>query len=71
LLQEADETRFKRRLGVLPGLTRPWQLGGRSELGFEHMLEFDIEYIEHWNILEDVHIILNTAVCVLSRRGAY
>ena len=33
LLREADEARFRRRLGVLPGLTGPWQLGGRSEPG--------------------------------------
>ena len=71
LLQEIDEFRFRRRLGVLPGLTGPWQLGGRSDLGFEYMVDMDIEYIERWSLRRDLQLIVRTAVNVLSCRGAY
>lgn len=71
LLQEIDESRFRRRLGVLPGLTGPWQLGGRSDLGFEYMVDMDIEYIERWSLRRDLQLIVRTAVNALSCRGAY
>jgi len=70
LLREADEHRFRRRLGVLPGLTGPWQLAGRSSLGFEFMTDLDIYYIDNWCLMSDIYIIIGTFFSVLARRGA-
>ena len=36
-----------RRLQVLPGLTGPWQVGGRSELDYERMVQLDLDYVEN------------------------
>ena len=70
LLREVDEHRFRRRLGVLPGLTGPWQLAGRSSLGFDYMTDLDIDYIDDWCLFDDILIIVRTFVGVLARRGA-
>jgi lipopolysaccharide/colanic/teichoic acid biosynthesis glycosyltransferase len=70
LLQEIDEPRFQRRLGVLPGLTGPWQLAGGSSLGIRNMLDLDIYYIETWSLQSDLMLIASTLVGVLARPGA-
>jgi len=71
LLREVDEARFLRRLGVLPGLTGPWQVGGRSELGYGEMLDMDIDYIQRWSLRRDLHLIASTAVKAFTCPGAY
>jgi lipopolysaccharide/colanic/teichoic acid biosynthesis glycosyltransferase len=35
-----------RRLEVRPGLTRLWQISGRSRIGFEEWMRLDLEYIQ-------------------------
>jgi lipopolysaccharide/colanic/teichoic acid biosynthesis glycosyltransferase len=62
---------FARRLDVLPGLTGPWQVSGRSEVGFERMLELDLDYIEHGTLWTDFRIFWRTVMIVLLGRGAY
>lgn len=70
-LAALDPMAYARRLEVLPGLTGPWQVGGRSELNHEGMLKLDIDYIDNWSIGLDLKIIAKTFVVVLRRRGAY
>jgi len=62
---------YARRLQVMPGLTGPWQISGRSELGYESMVKLDVDYIEHWSLSKDLWIICKTAFVVLLGRGAY
>jgi lipopolysaccharide/colanic/teichoic acid biosynthesis glycosyltransferase len=62
---------YTRRLQVIPGLSGPWQIGGRSEVGYERMLELDLQYIETWSLGRDLWIICKTFLVVLLRRGAY
>jgi lipopolysaccharide/colanic/teichoic acid biosynthesis glycosyltransferase len=62
---------YRRRLEVLPGLTGPWQVGGRSEVDYSRMLELDLNYVENWSLLQDLRIICKTFVVVLRRQGAY
>jgi len=69
-LQEADEARYHRRLGALPGLTGPWQVSGRSRTGFDDMLNLDLEYIEHWTLGRDLRLLLRTFPIVVTCRGA-
>ena len=55
----------------MPGLTGPWQVGGRSEVDYERMVELDVDYVENWSIGRDLKIIAKTFFVVLLRRGAY
>ncbi|MEK4653928.1 MULTISPECIES: sugar transferase [Niallia] len=61
----------KLRLLVVPGCTGLWQVSGRNELGFQQMVELDIEYIKKRTILFDVKIILKTVKCMFKPNGAY
>jgi lipopolysaccharide/colanic/teichoic acid biosynthesis glycosyltransferase len=70
-LLASDPEGHWRRLMVLPGVTGPWQINGRSELNHERMVELDLEYVEHWSLGRDLWIICKTFVVVLLRRGAY
>jgi lipopolysaccharide/colanic/teichoic acid biosynthesis glycosyltransferase len=71
LLREQDERGFAERLTVLPGLTGPWQVGGRSQVGAEHMLRLDLDYVANWSPWLDLRIIAKTCVVLLLGRGAY
>ena len=61
---------FERRSKVRPGITGPWQVSGRSDLGFKDMMQYDIEYIQHWSLWLDLVILLKTIPAVLRGRGA-
>jgi lipopolysaccharide/colanic/teichoic acid biosynthesis glycosyltransferase len=69
-LQEIDSQGFACRLMVLPGLTGPWQVGGRSEADYSHMVKLDRDYVENWTLSRDLKILLQTVVVVLLRQGA-
>ncbi len=64
------EPQHRRRLEVAPGLTGLWQVSGRSELGFDEMVQFDIYYIENWSLGLDLRILLRTIPAVVYGRGA-
>jgi len=70
-LMAFDPEGYKRRLEVLPGVTGPWQVGGRSELNHERMVQLDVEYVENWSLARDLAIICKTFLVVLLRVGAY
>jgi lipopolysaccharide/colanic/teichoic acid biosynthesis glycosyltransferase len=70
-LAALDPSAYARRLEVMPGLTGPWQVGGRSEVDYERMIELDIDYVENWSLALDLKIIAKTFFVVLLRRGAY
>ncbi len=70
-LQDTDPVAYRRRLDVLPGVTGPWQVGGRSELDYSRMIELDVEYVETWSLARDLQIICKTFLVVLFRKGAY
>jgi len=61
----------EQRVQVKPGITGMWQIRGRSDLSFEQMVEFDLQYIRNWSLGLDVQILLETPIAVLSGRGAY
>lgn len=50
----------KQRLCVVPGCTGLWQATVRNSVGFEEMVELDIQYIKNKNILYDIKIIFLT-----------
>jgi lipopolysaccharide/colanic/teichoic acid biosynthesis glycosyltransferase len=66
-----DPQGYQQRLQVLPGITGPWQVSGRSELSYERMVELDLDYVANWSLDRDLAIICKTFLVVLLRRGAY
>jgi lipopolysaccharide/colanic/teichoic acid biosynthesis glycosyltransferase len=70
-LAAADPRGYARRLRVLPGLTGPWQVEGRSELDYERMVELDCDYVANRSPGRDLAIIARTVLVVLLGRGAY
>jgi lipopolysaccharide/colanic/teichoic acid biosynthesis glycosyltransferase len=70
LLEGISPEKARRRLEVLPGLTGPWQVNGRSDVGFERMLDLDLDYIDRGSTWTDVRILCRTLKVVLVGRGA-
>jgi lipopolysaccharide/colanic/teichoic acid biosynthesis glycosyltransferase len=69
-LENLDPEGYARRLSVMPGITGPWQVGGRSDVDSGRMLGLDLGYVENWSIGVDLAILVKTVVVVLGRRGA-
>jgi exopolysaccharide biosynthesis polyprenyl glycosylphosphotransferase len=61
----------QKRLIVSPGITGLWQVSGRSDLTFDEMVLLDIYYVENWNLIMDLGILLRSFPAVLRGRGAY
>src|ERR1700682_6309748 len=68
---EMLEDWHRKRYLVLPGITRLWQVSGRSELDFDDLVHLDFIYRERWSLALDLTILLKTIPALLSRRGAY
>lgn len=58
------------RLAVKPGLTGPWQVGGRSDVDFDDMVRLDLGYIARRGVRTDLVIILQTIAVVFTGEGA-
>lgn len=61
----------RRRLSVPQGITCLWQINGRSDVSFEHWMELDNRYVDHWSPLSDLLIVAKTVPAVLRRDGAH
>jgi exopolysaccharide biosynthesis polyprenyl glycosylphosphotransferase len=66
-----EESTYKRRYSVRPGMTCLWQVSGRSELSFDEWMELDLEYIDSWSLKLDGKILMQTVPAVLTARGAF
>lgn len=60
-----------RRLYVKPGITGLWQVSGRSDLTWEESVRLDLNYVENWSVLKDLHIMWRTAKVMVQSSGAY
>ncbi len=60
-----------RRLDVRPGMTGPWQVGGRSELSWDESLAIDLRYTDNWSLTGDLDVLARTMRAVVDGRGAY
>lgn len=59
------------RWDVRPGLTCFWQVGGRSEIGWEERMAMDVRYVRERSLGVDVRIVARTFEAIVSGRGAY
>ena len=58
----------RRRLTVMPGLTGLWQVSGKADCSFGELLDLDLQYIDNWNLLFDIQIIVRT-IFLMMRGG--
>jgi exopolysaccharide biosynthesis polyprenyl glycosylphosphotransferase len=65
-----SEPALMRRFSVYPGITGLWQVGGRSEVGFDEWIRLDLKYIDEWSLRLDLRILLLTVPAVIQGRGA-
>ena len=69
---ERYEPHHFERLSVVPGLTGPWQVGGRNLItDFETIVQMERAYISNWSLLLDAKILLRTVGVVIRGEGAY
>jgi lipopolysaccharide/colanic/teichoic acid biosynthesis glycosyltransferase len=64
-----SDEHIKILLTVKPGITGPWQVGGRNEINFLERVKMDAEYANRQSILYDLMIMLKTPLAALSGRG--
>jgi lipopolysaccharide/colanic/teichoic acid biosynthesis glycosyltransferase len=60
----------KSRLRTFPGITGWWQVKGRSQVSFDDMVRWDVEYIRNQSLGLDLKILFLTIPAVLSAQGA-
>jgi exopolysaccharide biosynthesis polyprenyl glycosylphosphotransferase len=61
-----------RRFDVKPGITGPWQVGGRNGItDFDEVVRLESQYIREWSVMKDLRILMRTVPVVLSGRGAH
>ena len=58
-----------KRLDVLPGITGLWQVEARTNPSFASYIALDMEYVDRWNLLLDLRILVKTASVVVAGTG--
>jgi lipopolysaccharide/colanic/teichoic acid biosynthesis glycosyltransferase len=58
-----------RRHDVLPGITGWAQVNGRNAITWEDKFKLDVWYVDHWSLLLDIQILVQTLVKVIKREG--
>ena len=60
-------------LSIKPGITGLWQVSGRNNLTYKRRVMLDLNYVENYNLIMDLRILLRTFGVVLFPldRGAY
>lgn len=54
---------------VRPGLTGPWQVGGRNEIRYPERAEIDADYARTWTISGDLRILAKTPLTLIRSEG--
>lgn len=67
-MERYDERQLK-RLDMRPGITGWAQVNGRNDLSWTEKIEYDLEYIEKFNIWFDIKILFRTVLVVLKADG--
>jgi len=64
---------FKKVSLIKPGITGLWQVSGRNNLTYRRRVMLDLNYVENYNLLMDLRILLRTFGVILFPldRGAY
>jgi len=64
---------FIKLLSIKPGITGLWQVSGRNNLTYKKRVKLDINYVNNYNLLMDIRILIRTFGVILLPldRGAY
>ena len=60
----------RHRVDVTPGLTGLAQAKGRNNISIFDKINYDLEYIDNYGLLEDIKVVLLTIKTVLTKEGA-
>ena len=60
----------RHRVDVTPGLTGLAQAKGRNNISIFEKINYDLEYIDNYSLLEDIKVVFLTIKTVLSKDGA-
>lgn len=60
----------KHRVDVTPGLTGLAQAKGRNSISIFDKINYDLEYIDNYGLLEDIKVVFLTIKTVLTKEGA-
>ena len=63
------DTKYMRRLNVLPGITGLLQINDRNTDEFETWYKYDLLYIEQWSLALDIKIILLTPAALFTSKN--
>ena len=63
------DTKYMRRLNVLPGITGLLQINERNTDEFETWYKYDLLYIEQWSLALDIKIILLTPAALFTSKN--
>jgi lipopolysaccharide/colanic/teichoic acid biosynthesis glycosyltransferase len=58
-----------RRHEVRPGITGWAQINGRNSLGWSERFSLDVEYVDNYNLIMDIKILLMTVLKVIKKDG--
>ena len=61
---------WRRRHDVKPGITGLAQINGRTDLTYQEMIAYDLDYVSDHSFARDIGIMLKTFPVVLGRKGA-
>jgi sugar transferase EpsL len=64
------DSRQRRRLDALPGLTGLAQVHGRNQLSWADRIEWDLRYVENASVQLDLAVLASTAWAVLTGEGS-
>lgn len=67
---EAYGVMADRYLSVRPGMTGPWQIGGRSDTTMSERIRLDADYAADPSMKKDLQVLAKTPVAVISTKGA-
>lgn len=56
---------------VRPGITGPWQVGGRSDLSYAERVDLDTNYVKNRSLLGDINLLFKTLSVFISHKGSY
>ena len=56
---------LKKVLSIKPGITGLWQVSGRNNLTYKRRVLLDLNYVENYNLLMDLRILLRTFGVIL------
>lgn len=69
---EKYQTNQWRRISIKPGITGMWQVSGRSNIkDFNEVVKLDVQYIDNWNLLLDLKLLLKTVSVVFAHNDSY